>query len=171
MATKFDGVNAPYSADHSLPWLPFSPHSELVTVKLYAVDPARGEVVMLLRAPPGAELPSRRLTGTTTIYTIQGRWKYREHDWVSGPGSVVLEPAGARHTPTILADGTDDTILFIVTVGDLQLLDADGQVVGTENWHSALERYLAYCRDNDIVPRDLTRLSDSSSPDRVSLTI
>jgi len=169
MATKFDGVDAPYSADESLPWLPFSPHSELVSVKLYAADPARGEVVVLLRAPPGVELPSHRSTGTTTIYTLQGRWKYREHDWVAGPGSVVLEPAGTRHTPVILADGTDDAILFVVAVGDLQMLDADDQVVGIESWRTAIERYLVYCRDHDIAPRDLTRLSGSSSPDRVPM--
>ncbi len=169
MATKFDGVDAPYSADESLPWLPFSPHSELVSVKLYGADPARGEVVLLLRAPPGVEMPPHRSTGPTTIYTLQGRWKYREHDWVAGPGSVVLEPAGTRHTPLVLADGTDDTILFVVTVGDLQLLDANGQVIGTEDWQSAVERYLAYCRDNGITPRDLTRSAGSSNPDRLGL--
>ena len=162
MATLFDGVDAPYSADDSLPWVPFSPHSELVAVKLYAADPVRGEVVVLLRAPPGVELPPHRPTGATTIYTLQGRWKYREHDWVAGPGSVVLEPAGARHTPVILADGTDDTIVFIVILGDLQLLDADDRVVGIENWRSAMERYLAYCQANDVTPRDLARLPGST---------
>lgn len=156
MATKFDGVYAPYGADQSLPWLTFTPHSERVSVKLYVADPARGEVVLLMRAPPGVELPPHRSTGPTTIYTLQGRWKYREHDWVAGPGSVVLEPAGARHTPRTLADGTDDAILFVVANGDLQLLDGDDRVVGIENWHSAIDRYLAYCRANDLVPRDLT---------------
>jgi quercetin dioxygenase-like cupin family protein len=169
MATKFDGVDAPYSAEEGLPWLPFSPHAALVSVKLYAADPAREEVVVLLRAPPGIELPPHRSTGATTIYTLQGRWKYREHDWVAGPGSVVLEPAGIRHTPVVLADGTDDTILFVVNVGDLQLLDADDQVIGIENWRSAIVRYLDYCRANGITPRDLTRRSDSGNPDRMRL--
>ena len=167
MATKFDGVDAPYSADESLPWLPFSPHSELVSMKLYAADPARGEIVLLLRAPPGVELPPHRSTGTTTIYTLQGRWKYREHDWVAGPGSVVLEPASSRHSPQILADGTDDTILFVVADGELQVLDANDEVVGVENWRSAIDRYLAFCRANDIAPRDLTRLADTPHIDRM----
>jgi quercetin dioxygenase-like cupin family protein len=162
MATKFDGVDAPYGAADSLPWLPFAPHSEQVSVKLYAADPARGEVVLLLRASPGVDLPPHRSTGPTTIYTLQGRWKYREHDWVAGPGSVVIEPAGPRHTPQMLSDGTDDIILFVVADGDLQMLGPDDEVVGVENWRSAVDRYLAYCEANDIAPRDLTQLENSA---------
>jgi hypothetical protein len=37
---------------------------------------------------------------------VQGRWKYREHDWVAGPGSVVIETAAMEHTRQALADGT-----------------------------------------------------------------
>jgi hypothetical protein len=73
MAIKFDDEYAPYSVDESLPWTPFTPHSELVSVKLYAADPARGEVIILLRTPPGVELPAHRSTGQTTIYTLQGQ--------------------------------------------------------------------------------------------------
>lgn len=159
MAIKFDDECAPYGVDESLPWTPFTPHSELVSVKLYAADLARGEVITLLRAPPGVELPAHRSTGRTTIYTLQGRWQYREHDWVAGPGSVVIEPAGVPHTPQILPDGTDDVILFVVANGDLLLLDHGGRVVGTENSRTAVDRYLEYCRANDIQPRDLTTLA------------
>ena len=82
-------------ADESLPWMPFVPYSELVSVKLYRADPARGETITVYRAPPGARLPCCRHSGTTTIFTVQGRWKYRELDWVAGPGSVVIEQAVA----------------------------------------------------------------------------
>jgi quercetin dioxygenase-like cupin family protein len=159
MAIRFESENAPYSVDRSLPWTPFAPHSELVSVKLYAADLARGKVITLLRAPPGVELPAHRSTGQTTIYTLQGRWKYREHDWVAGPGSVVIEPAGVPHTPQMLPDGTDVVILFVVADGDLLLLDAGGQVVSTENSRTAIDRYLDYCRANEIQPRDLTTLT------------
>ena len=43
--------------------------------------------------------------------TVQGRWKYLEHNWVAGPGSVVIETSTSRHTPQALADGTDDVII------------------------------------------------------------
>lgn len=143
-------------ADDSLPWLPLSPHADLASIKLLSADPVRGEVIVVLRAPPGIELPRHRTTGPTTIYTVQGRWKFREHDWVAGPGSLVIEPATTCHTPVILGDGTDDAIMFITSGGDLLLLDPEGRVVGLENWRTAVDRYLDHCRAHDLVPRNLT---------------
>lgn len=152
----FDQIETSCIADDSLPWMPFLPYSDLVSVKLFRVDPVRGEVISVLRAAPGVELPRYRHAGSATIYTVQGRWKYREHDWVAGPGSVVIETADSRHTPQALPDGTDDVILFIVASGEQLMLDNEGRVVATENWRTAVERYLDYCRDNDIEPRDVT---------------
>ena len=156
MAIKFDGVDARYGMDEGLPWLPLAPYADLAHAKLFAVDPVHGEVVTLLRVSPGAELPTHRCTRPVTIYTLQGRWRYREHDWVAGPGSVVIEPAGPPHTPQVLPDGTDDAILLMVGDGDLQLLDQDNRVIAVENWRTALDRYRTYCRTNDLPPRDLT---------------
>jgi len=127
--------------DDGSPWLPFAPYSELVMLKILAVDPARGRVVCLMRAPPGTELPPRRTTGSTLIYTLQGRWKYREHDWVAGPGSVVSETSGDSLTAQALPDGTDDVMVMVIAEGEQQLLDENGQVAGVENWRTALDRY------------------------------
>jgi hypothetical protein len=156
MTMKLDDVDTRCIADDSLPWLPLTPQAELASVKLLSADPVRGEVIMVLRAPPGIELPRHRTSCATTIYTLQGRWKYREHDWVAGPGSLVIEPASACHTPQILADGTDDAILFILAGGDVQLLDHEDRVVGVENWRTAMTRYLDYCRAHDIEPRKVS---------------
>jgi hypothetical protein len=156
MATNLRDIDTRCIADDGLPWLPLTPHADLASIKLLSADPLHGEVILVLRAPPGIELPRHRTTGATTIYTVQGRWKFREHDWVAGPGSLVIEPAAACHTPVILGDGTDDAILFMTSDGELQLLDPEDRVIGIENWRTALERYLAYCRANDLEPRNLT---------------
>ncbi len=155
----FEHIDTSCITDDSLPWMPFLPYSDLVSVKLFHADPVRGEVISVLRAPPGVQLPRYRHAGSATIYTVQGRWKYLEHDWVAGPGSVVIETADSHHTPHVLPDGTDDVIMFMVNSGELLLLDADGRVVATENWRTAVERYLDYCRDNDIEPRDVTGIN------------
>jgi hypothetical protein len=47
-------------------------------------------------------------------------------------------------------------IIFVLAAGELQLLDAEGRVIGTENWRTVVERYLDHCRANDIEPHDLT---------------
>jgi len=51
--------------------MPFAPYSDLVSVKLFKADPVRGEVISVLRAPPGVELPRFHHSGTATIYTVQ----------------------------------------------------------------------------------------------------
>jgi hypothetical protein len=155
----FDHIDTRCIDDDSLPWMPFVPYSDLVSVKLYKADPVRGEVISVLRAPPGVELPRFHHSGSTTIYTVQGRWKYREHDWVAGPGSVVIEAAASTQTPQSLADGTDDVILFTVTQGELLVLDDASRIVGTENWRTAVGRYLDYCREHGLEPRDVTSIA------------
>jgi hypothetical protein len=71
----------------------------------------------------------------------------------------VIEHPASRHTPQALPDGTDDVIMFIVTQGELLLLDDEDNVVGTENWRTAVDRYMEYCRTNGIEPRDVTGLN------------
>ena len=143
-------------ADDSLPWVPFEPYSGLVYVKVFHADPIRGEVITAVRASPGVELPRCHHSGMSVIYTVQGRWKYREHDWVAGPGSVVIETAGSRHTPQVMADCTDDAVMFAVSSGEIHLLDDSGEVIGVEDWRTAVARYIAYCRKRDLPARSLT---------------
>jgi quercetin dioxygenase-like cupin family protein len=156
MTLKLEDVDTRCIADDSLPWLPLAPYADLVSIKVLSADPVRGELILVLRAPPGVELPRHRTSGATTIYTVQGRWKYREHDWVAGPGSLVIEPASALHTPQMLGDGTDDVVLLLLVSGDVYLLDDHDRTVGVENWRSAVARYLEHCRANGLEPRDIT---------------
>jgi hypothetical protein len=43
-----------------------------------------------------------------------------------------------------------------IIVGDLVFLGEDGQVLAIENWKTGLQRYLAFCEQTGIAPRDLT---------------
>ena len=51
-----------------------------------------------MKAPLDVQLPKHHHTGTVMVYTIEGKWKYKEHDWVAGPGSIVYETAASTHT-------------------------------------------------------------------------
>jgi 2,4'-dihydroxyacetophenone dioxygenase len=138
-----------------LPWIPFTPYSAEVELKYVKLDPVRGEVIALLKSPAGIQMPRHHHSGTVIVHTLAGRWKYVEHDWVAGPGSVVFETAGSEHTPQALPDGGEVVALNIV-VGDLVYLDADDRVIAIENWKTALQRYLGFCREHGIEPEDLT---------------
>lgn len=142
--------------DHeSLPWIPFLPYSDRVFIKYFRLDPIRGEMILLLRVPAGVPLPRHHQSGTVISYTIEGRWKFGEYDWIAGPGSVVFEPAASTHKPeTVIEEG--EVLLLNVVVGDLVFQDEEGRGVAIENWKTAMERYLAHCELYGITPRDLT---------------
>ncbi|MNF87512.1 hypothetical protein D3C84_699800 [compost metagenome] len=92
------------------------------------------------------------------MYTLEGQWKYKEHDWVAGPGSIVYETAASTHTPEVVstAEGTEYMQTLVIVTGDLVFLDGDDKVMAIENWKTALQRYLDFCEANDIEPQDLT---------------
>jgi hypothetical protein len=125
-------------------------------VKYLKLDPIRGETIFLMKVPAGTQLPRHHHSGTVIVYTIEGQWKYKEHDWTAGPGSVVYETAATSHTPEAL--GGDVQVLNIV-LGDLLFTDDQGRVRAIENWKTGLDRYLAHCKEHGIAPRDLTAFS------------
>ncbi|MNV73212.1 hypothetical protein D3C71_1663480 [compost metagenome] len=104
------------------------------------------------------QLPKHHHTGTVMVYTIEGQWKYKEHDWIAGPGSIVYETAASTHTPEVVSTGTADgySLMLVQVTGDLAFLDGNDNIVALENWKSGLQRYLAYCEQHDIAPKDLT---------------
>lgn len=140
--------------DESVPWLPLVPQVQGVSVKYFRLDLRRGEAVALLRAAAGARLPRQRQTGSVTVYTLAGRWKLAEQDWIAGPGSVVVLPAASVHTACVLDDG-GEALVFAVASGERITLGPGGEPVAIESCGSELRRYLDWCERARVVPRDL----------------
>lgn len=138
----------------SLPWMPFAPYSDTIFLKLIKVDPIRGEWTTLLKVPPDTELPMHHHGGTVMVWTVTGRWKYLEHDWIATPGSFVFETAASRHTPVSVGD--DEVITLNIVQGDWNLMSPEGAVLAIENWKSMVERYLNFCKGQGITPVDVT---------------
>jgi len=141
--------------DESLPWIPFKPYADDVFLKYFKLDPTRGEMIVLMKAPAGKQLPRHQHSGTVIAYTLAGRWKYAEHDWIATPGSVVFETAASSHTPEVVCTEGEVLVLNII-VGDLIFLTPDDEVMAIENWKTALQRYLSHCEQAGIEPRDIT---------------
>ena len=153
----YEHVDTAVIDGESLPWVPFTPYAENVLMKYYKLDPIRGEIIVLMKAPLDMQLPRHHHTGTVMVYTIEGKWKYKEHDWVAGPGSIVFETAASTHTFEVVAEGESGYVVTLVQVtGDLLFLDEKGNIVALENWKTGLQRYLAYCEQHGIKPKDLT---------------
>ncbi|MDM4765038.1 2,4'-dihydroxyacetophenone dioxygenase family protein [Pelomonas sp. SE-A7] len=144
--------------DESLPWLVLSPQLPGVQLKYFRLDPVRGEVIALVRLAPGTRMPPHQQGGHAILYTVSGRWKFAEHDWIAGPGSVVFQTAGSRLSAEVLSED-EPTVVLAVAVGDRVLFDQQGGVMAIENWRTALQRYLDYCSLHCVTPRDLTASS------------
>jgi 2,4'-dihydroxyacetophenone dioxygenase len=144
--------------DSDLPWVPFTPYSERVLIKYFKLDPIRGETIALMKAPAKGQMPRHRHTGTVIVYTVAGRWKYREHDWIAEKGSIVYETAGSSHTPEALPPiaGEDEIVTLNIIQGELLFVDDAGRVLAAEDWRSGWERYSAFCRAKGIETKDLT---------------
>jgi hypothetical protein len=83
----YEHVDTAVIDGEALPWIPFTPYAENVLLKYLKLDPIRGEMIVLMKLPADAQLPKHHHTGTVVVYTLAGQWKYKEHDWVAGPGS------------------------------------------------------------------------------------
>jgi 2,4'-dihydroxyacetophenone dioxygenase len=154
----FEQIQTACINDADLPWIPFTPYSERVLVKYFKLDPIRGETIALLKAPAKGQMPRHRHTGTVIVYTVEGRWKYREHEWIAEKGSIVYETAGSAHTPEAVAplDGPGDIVTLNIIQGELVFTDENGRTLATEDWRSGWDRYADYCRTHGLTPRDLT---------------
>jgi 2,4'-dihydroxyacetophenone dioxygenase len=146
-----------YIGAEALPWHPFAPYSDQALLKLLHVDPVRGEVVAMLKVPAGAGLGTHNHYGRVLVYSVQGSWRYQEHDWIAKPGDFVYEVANSQHT--FIAEPGDDVVVFVAVEGALEFLDEKGNRVGIETASTFLDRYLAYCTAHGIESVDLTKFA------------
>ena len=154
MPKVHEQIETNYISGESLPWVPFTPYSDEVTLKYWKIDPVRGEIVVSMRFPPGIALPTHYHTGIVVAHTVRGAWRYIEHDWVSRPGDTVYETAGSSHTPQSVGD--EDAEVFFYLIGELEFMDEAGNLLARENAKTSLARYEAYCEANGLEAQDLT---------------
>lgn len=118
----------------ALPWAEWGPG---INVKLLRVSDETGSYVLMAKFGADVTLPRHRHFGTVDAYTISGRWRYLEYDWVATTGSYVHEPPGATHTLH-----TDEETVVVFTVnGGLLLLGPNDELLFYEDFATARERY------------------------------
>ncbi len=106
------------------------------------LDTERSEYVILARMAPGVGLQIHYHTGPAQVYTLAGRWMYREYpDQPQTAGSYLYEPGGSVHTFLTPEDNTEDTVALIWVSGANVNFNDDG------TFHSVLDavalQYLA----------------------------
>jgi 2,4'-dihydroxyacetophenone dioxygenase len=98
-----------------------------VHIQPLRLDLEKGEWVFLATLLPGCELPLHYHTGPAQVWTIQGRWEYREYPGQPQvAGSYLYEPGGSVHTFFCPADNTEDTIALAWIEGAQVSFNEDG---------------------------------------------
>jgi len=154
----YEQVGVSHITDAATPWVPWE-IAEGVFLKLFKVDPVHGLMVLAMKTPAGVQLGRHRHTGFVQLYTVQGDWKYAEHDWTARPGDVVYETADSIHSFVSLPG--DEVIAFVVLNGSLEFLDDEDNVLWRENWRTAVERQRRYCEANGIACQDVSSFVES----------
>ncbi len=158
MSIDMSALETQHLEGAGLPEVPFMPYSEHVKIKLLRVDRASGQIAIILKGPPGAQIGRHKHYGSVTLYTIRGAWRYLEHDWVARAGDFVFETASSSHT--FVTEGDETIEVFAVVEGVLEFLDDDGNTIGLEDWQSMYRRYLDYCSEQAIDPIEVADLNE-----------
>jgi 2,4'-dihydroxyacetophenone dioxygenase len=120
-------------AEATLPWIE-NALGDGIHFKPLRVDLERNEWVVLATFQPGAEIQLHYHTGPAEVYTLQGRWLYREHpDQPQTPGCYLYEPGGSVHTFFAPVENTEDTIMLVRVAGANVNFNEDG------TFHSILD--------------------------------
>jgi hypothetical protein len=119
-----------------------------------------GGVSLVLKGLPGSIVGTHYHVGGVHGYTMRGRWRYLEHDWIAEPGTYIYEPAGEAHTLVITEDSPEPMITFFVVEGGLIYLDKprDGTFAAYEDGFTLLELTRKYYRDAGLDARKLDGL-------------
>lgn len=139
--------------DGPIVWVPLS---EGVWMAPQMFDCTSGGWVNLIRVAPGGSLACHYHTGPVHGYTLEGAWRYLEHDWVAKVGTYIYEPAGEMHT--LVADEKLGMTTLFVSHGTLVFTDAEGRQTGFEDVFSRLEKCRNHYRREGLDPALLDRL-------------
>ncbi len=135
--------------------IPWVPQGERVWFKPLRFDLTSGRWVNLIRMTGDGRVNRHRHTGGQVLgYCIQGSWRYLEREWVARPGTFIYEPPGDIHT-LVLEDGNEEMITLFVLEGVVQYLDDEDNILYQDDVFSKMERYLRYCQEQGIEPKDL----------------
>lgn len=117
------------------------PYADDVWVQPCCFNVTTGGFSLVLKGLPGSMIGTHYHVGTVHGYTIRGRWRYLEHDWIAEPGTFVYEPPGEAHTLVVNDDSPEPMMAMFVVEGGLIYLDKakDGGFAAYEDGFTMLE--------------------------------
>lgn len=118
----------------SIPWAVLERPWGVTRMQLVAVSLATNTFVTIIDYVAGTQLQKHHHTGPVHAYTMTGRWRYLEYDWVAEANSYVYEPPGTNHTLRVL----EDMRALFVTQGAFIHVDDGGAMIGYSDAQTTL---------------------------------
>ncbi len=134
--------------------LPWVPQGERAWFKPLRFDLTNGRWVNLLKITKKGKVNRHRHSGGQVLgFVVKGGWRYLERDWVAREGTFVYEPPGDIHT--LVVEGAEEMMTLFILEGVIQYLDDDDNIIYQDDVFTKMDRYLTFCRENNIEPLDL----------------
>lgn len=133
----------------TLPWIPLSAGFAYKPVR-YLGDRGR---ILLLRVEPGTVIPRHRHTGEVHGFTLRGQRKLLDTGEVVDAGGYVYEPAG--NVDSWMAVGDEPLESLVTVYGDVEYLDAAGNVTSRTTNASSRNAFDTWRKQNSVGPLDL----------------
>lgn len=135
-------------------WIPYA---EGVWFQPCHFDVGSGGFTLVLKALPGARVGTHYHVSTVHGYTLQGRWRYLEHDWVATAGTFIFEPAGEAHTLVVPDDASEPMVAIFIVAAGIIFTDGgrDGKFGGYEDGFTLLELARKHYREVGLDPSSL----------------
>lgn len=133
----------------TVPWVPLSPGKSFKPLRFLRDE--RG-FVELLRLDAGETIPLHRHTGEVHAFNLEGTRELHTGE-IIGPGGYVYEPVG--NVDSWKAVGDVPLVLYVVVMGAVEYLDAQGNVTRRYTSKTLHDLYCDHCIANGIAPRDL----------------
>ncbi|OIK08298.1 2,4'-dihydroxyacetophenone dioxygenase family protein [Bacillus sp. MUM 13] len=140
---------------NEIPWVPTFEGSDEVYFKPIRFDLTTGNWIHISKFKAGKGNTRHKHTGGPVFaYTLKGRWRYLEREWIAKEGSVVFEPPGDIHT--LVVDGEEDMVTLFSLSGVIQYFDEKGNVILNDDMFYRMKRYHDYCEQNNIPIKNLS---------------
>ena len=103
-----------------------------------------------MRLEPGSLVARHRHTGDVHAFNLSGSRRILETGKIVGRGDYVYEPAGLIDAWEAVGDRP--CVVHLKTVGAVEYLDAEDQVIDTADAGSQRRTYLAWCEEHQTEP-------------------
>jgi hypothetical protein len=103
-------------------WVPYIPGVHFIPL-WFGIRSQPG-FANILRVQPGSRLNPHYHPAGVYGFTLEGSWRYLEHDWIARPGTFLWEPPGEAHTLIVDDNAPMPMVTYFVSLGGLVYLDS-----------------------------------------------